>query len=142
MALHADRAHAGTAAAMRYGEGLVEVEVADVGADVAGAGQADHGIHVRAVEIDLTTVLVGDVANLAHRLLEHAMRGRIGDHGAGEVFRMLLRLGAEIGDVDIAVLENRDRTTVMPAIWADAGFVPWAEVGMRQIWRCAPPLAL
>ena len=33
---HADRAHARTAAAVRDAEGLVQVEVTDVGADVAG----------------------------------------------------------------------------------------------------------
>jgi hypothetical protein len=32
---HADRAHAGAAAAVRDAEGLVQVEVADIGADVA-----------------------------------------------------------------------------------------------------------
>ena len=35
---HADRAHARAAAAVRNAEGLVQVQVADVGADVARAG--------------------------------------------------------------------------------------------------------
>ena len=35
MRRHADRAHARAAAAVRDAEGLVQVEVADVGADVA-----------------------------------------------------------------------------------------------------------
>ncbi|MNL69241.1 hypothetical protein D3C87_1940690 [compost metagenome] len=48
-----------------------------VGADVAGAGKADHGVHVGAVEIDLAAVLVGDVADFLDRFLEHAMRGRV-----------------------------------------------------------------
>jgi hypothetical protein len=38
--LHADGAHAGPAAAVGDAEGLVQVEVAHVGADVAGAGEA------------------------------------------------------------------------------------------------------
>jgi hypothetical protein len=33
---HADRPHAGAAAAVRNAEGLVQVQVADIGADVAG----------------------------------------------------------------------------------------------------------
>jgi hypothetical protein len=37
---HADRAHARAAAAVRDAEGLVQVQVADVGADVAGRGQS------------------------------------------------------------------------------------------------------
>ncbi len=76
MRLDADRAHAGTAAAMRDAEGLVQVEVADVGADVTGAGQADHGVHVGAVEIDLAAVLMDDIADLPDRLLEDAVRRR------------------------------------------------------------------
>jgi hypothetical protein len=36
MRLHADRAHARAAAAMGDAEGLVQVEVADIGADLAG----------------------------------------------------------------------------------------------------------
>jgi hypothetical protein len=57
---HADGAHAGTAAAVRDGEGLVQVQVADVRADVAGAAQADLGVHVGAVHVDLTAVAVDD----------------------------------------------------------------------------------
>jgi hypothetical protein len=74
-----------------------------------------------------------DLADLAHRLLEHAVRGGIGDHAAGEVVSMLLGLGAEILDVDVAVVASLSTTTtVMPTIWAEAGLVPCAEVGMRQ----------
>src|SRR6202012_1273668 len=50
---HGDRAHAGAAAAVGDAEGLVQVEVADVGPDFAGAGEADLGVHVRPVHVDL-----------------------------------------------------------------------------------------
>ena len=58
---HADRAHARTAAAVRDAERLVQVQVTDVGADVAGAAQADLRVHVRAVHVDLAAVLVDDL---------------------------------------------------------------------------------
>ncbi|MCY1517305.1 hypothetical protein D9M68_519800 [compost metagenome] len=106
--LDADRAHAGTAAAMRDAEGLVQVEVADVGTDVAGAGKADHGVHVGAVQVDLAAVLVHDLADLTHVLLEHAMGRRIGDHAAREVFRVLLGFRTEIVHVDVAVFTHLD----------------------------------
>ena len=61
---HADRPHAGPAAAVRDGEGLVQVEVADVGADVAGRGQADLGVHVGAVHVHLAAVPVDDGADV------------------------------------------------------------------------------
>src|SRR5258708_34633824 len=98
----ADRAHGRGAAAMRNAEGLVQVEMADIGAVIAGPGQADLRIQVGAVEIDLAAMVMDDVADLADMLLEHAMRRGIGDHDRGEVVRMLLRLGAEIVAVYVA----------------------------------------
>ena len=55
----ADRADAGAAAAMRDAEGLVQVEVADVGADAGRAGEADLGVHVGAVHVDLAAMARG-----------------------------------------------------------------------------------
>src|SRR6185312_4305587 len=60
----ADRSHAGAAAAVRDAEGLVQVDVADVGADVAGAAEADLRVQVGAVHVDLAAVLVDDGADL------------------------------------------------------------------------------
>ena len=60
MLRHADRPHARTAAAMRNAERLVQIEVADVRADVAGPAKADLRVHVRAVHVDLSAVLVHD----------------------------------------------------------------------------------
>ena len=57
---HADGAHARAAAAVGNAEGLVQVQVADVGADVAGPAEADLGVHVGAVHVDLAAVAVDD----------------------------------------------------------------------------------
>ena len=65
MRLDADRAHAGAAAAMRNAESLVQIEMADIGADIAGPGKADLRVQIGAVEIDLAAMLVDDVADLA-----------------------------------------------------------------------------
>ena len=55
---------------------------------------------------------------------------------------MLLGLGAEIVEVDIAVRRGTlTTTTFMPAICAEAGLVPCAEVGIRQTSRCPSPAA-
>ena len=51
--LHRARTHARAAAAMRDAEGLVQVEVGDIRTPLAGPGQADQGIHVGAVGVDL-----------------------------------------------------------------------------------------
>src|SRR5882672_6783374 len=92
----ADRAHARAAAAMRNAEGLVQIEMADIGAVIAGPRQADLRIQIGAVEIDLSAMGVNDLADLADLLLEHAMRRGVGDHDRGEMIRMLLPFGAQI----------------------------------------------
>ena len=91
MGLEADRAHARSAAAVRDGEGLVQVHVADVGADEAGRGQADLGVEVGAVHVHLAAVGMDDGADVLHRFLEHAVGRRVGDHQAGQVRRVLFR---------------------------------------------------
>ena len=65
MRLDADRPDARTAAAMRDAEGLVQVHVADVGADVARTRQPDQRVQIGAVEIDLAAMLVDDGADVA-----------------------------------------------------------------------------
>src|SRR6185503_2391588 len=92
---HADRSHAGAAAAMRDAEGLVQVEMADIGAVIAGPGQPDLRIQVGAVEIDLSAMAMDDVADLANLLLEHAMGRGIGDHDRRKRLRMRFGLGAQ-----------------------------------------------
>ena len=86
MLLDADWPHARAAAAMRDAEGLVQIEVAHVSANVARPREADERIHVGAVEVDLAAVGVGDRADFAHRLLEHAVGRWIGDHAAPRGF--------------------------------------------------------
>jgi hypothetical protein len=100
----ADRPHTRTAAAVRDAEGLVEVQVTDVGTEVTRARESDHRVHVRAVEIDLAAVLVDDATALDDPLLEDAVRRRIGHHQRGQLPRVLLRLRAKVADVDVAML--------------------------------------
>ena len=56
---HRDRADAGAAAAVGDAERLVQVEVADVGAEPAGPGDADEGVEVGAVDVHLAAVRRG-----------------------------------------------------------------------------------
>jgi len=50
---------------------------------------------------------------------------------------MLRRLGGEVIDVDVAARIARHHTTSMPAMLAEAGLVPCADEGIRQILRAA-----
>ena len=140
----ADRPDAGPAAAMRDAEGLVEVEVAHVGADRRRRGQPHLRVHVGAVHVDLAAVLVDQRADLADALLEHAVRARIGHHQRRQPRRMLLRLGAEVGEVHVAVAVAGDHDDLHPRhhrarrIGAVRGGGDQAHVALRLAPRAVP----
>ena len=77
---NADRPHARAAAAVRNAERFVQIQMANIRADIAGAAKADLRIHVRAVHVNLAAVCMNDFANLSDAFLENAVRGGIGDH--------------------------------------------------------------
>src|SRR5437879_2895481 len=99
----ADWTHAGTAAAVRDAERLMQIEMTDVGADVARPAQADLGVHVGAVHVHLPAVLMNDLADLPDRRLEHAVRRGICHHQRAEGVAMLFGFCFEICDVDGAL---------------------------------------
>ena len=88
----ADRSHPGATAAVRNAKCLMQVQVANVRAHVAGATQTDQRVHVGAVHVNLSAVAMDDVADFLDVLLEHAVSGRVRDHQRGEALRMKLRL--------------------------------------------------
>ena len=105
---HADRSHPRATAAMRDAKRLVQVQMADIRAEVGRATKADLRIHIRAVQIDLSPEPMDDFTNLLDAFLEHAVCGRIGDHQAGEVVVVRPGLGAQVGEVDVAFLVASD----------------------------------
>ena len=98
-----DRAHARTAATVRNAERLVQVQVADVGADVTGAADTDHRVHVRAVHVHLTAVRMDRGADVGDVGFEHAVRARIRDHQRCQIGRVFDGLRGQVGDVDVAI---------------------------------------
>ena len=110
MCRDANGSHAGTAAAVRDAEGFVQVQMADVRADVAGTAEADLGVHVRAVHVDLPAVAMDDLADFLDGFLEHAVRGRIGDHQRSEIVRDGLRPWS-----------RRSSTSILPSLVAGNG---------------------
>ena len=116
MRLDADRPHARAAAAMRNAERLVQIEMADIGAVIAGPRQPDLRIHVGAVEIDLSAMAVDDVADLADVLLEHAMGRGIGDHDRREVFECCSALARRSSTSTSPRASQATTTTSMPAM--------------------------
>jgi hypothetical protein len=143
-ARHADRPDAGAAAAVRDAEGLVEVEVAHVGADRGRRGQPHLRVHVGAVHVDLAAVLVDERADLADALLEDAVRARVGDHQRRQPRGVLLRLGAEVGHVHVAVAVAGDHDDLHAGhhrarrVGAVRGGRDQAHVALRLAPRAVP----
>ena len=97
-----DRADTRAAAAVGDAEGLVQIEMADVGADVAGTAQADLRVHVGAVHVDLPARGVHELAHLGDRRFKDAVRRRVRDHHRREPVFVLSDLLLQISDVDVA----------------------------------------
>ena len=64
MRSHRDRTDARAAAAVRDAERLVQVEVADVGAELARLGEPDQRVEVGAVDVHLAAGVVHDRAQI------------------------------------------------------------------------------
>ena len=140
MGLHADRAHARATATMGNAEGLVQVHVAHVGAQFGRAHQADLGIEVCTIEINLPAMVMNDLADIDDRLFEHAVGGGIGDHECGQLGCMLLWPWLQDRSHRRCRCASQATATIcMPAMAAEAGLVPWAETGMRQMSRSWSP---
>src|SRR5437870_10438200 len=112
---NADWSYAGPAAAVWNAKGLVQIQMANVRAVIPGTTETDLGIHVRAIHVDLTAVRVHDVANFANGGFKHTVRGGIGHHPRGEMARVLIGLGAQIGQIDISIFQTRDRHDLKPS---------------------------
>ena len=80
MLRHRDRSHAGTPTAMRDAKSLVQIEMTDVGADVARPAQSHLRIHIRPVHVHLRPVLMRDFTAAPDAFFEDSVRRWIGDH--------------------------------------------------------------
>ena len=136
----ADGTDTGTASAVGNAKGLVEVEMADIGAELAGVDESHLRVEVGSIEIDLAAVGVHDLADLADPLLEDAVGGGVGDHDRSEsVWRSACAFSRRSSTSTLPCSSQRTPTTSMAAICAEAGLVPCAEAGMRQMLRWASP---
>jgi hypothetical protein len=71
--------------------------------------------------------------------LEHAVGGRVGDHQRGQPCRRAVSaLALRSATSTLPLSSQFTTTTSMPHIWAVAGLVPWADLGIRQILRLTP----
>ncbi len=100
------RARTRTTAAMRGGEGLVQVDVHGVDAEIARPHDAHDGVEVGAIAVEVGAGLVHRLGDLDHLRLEQAAGVGVGQHDRRDV-------GTERGlhgfDIDGAVVAGGDR---------------------------------
>ena len=101
---HTHRADARPATPVGDAKGLVQVEVADITAKLTRRSHAHQRIHVGAVHIDAPTVAVHQCTQVLHLRLKHTMRAGVGDHHRGESIAVLLALGLQVNQVDVALI--------------------------------------
>ena len=104
-----DGSHAGPSPTVRNGERLVEVQVSDVSANCRRAYQSDLRVHVRAVHVHLSPMLVDNRAHFANPFFEDPVRRGIRHHQASQYLVMALGLSPQIIDVNVPLLIARDR---------------------------------
>ena len=83
--------------------------MANVRPDVAGTAEADLGVEVGAVHVDLPAGEVDYVADFADAFFEDAVGGRVGDHERGEFGSVLVDFFAEVGHINITARVASDR---------------------------------
>mmetsp|Transcript_50792 Transcript_50792/g.163025 ORF Transcript_50792/g.163025 Transcript_50792/m.163025 type:complete len:1046 (-) Transcript_50792:41-3178(-) len=83
--LDADGPQARAAATVRDAEGLVEVQVTHISTNHARRREAQLGVHVGTVHVDLAATVVHDLANLLNVVLEESTGGRVRDHQSCQV---------------------------------------------------------
>ena len=108
----------------------------DVEAHVAGAGDAAHGVQVRAVVVHERTGAVEDLLDLLDVLVEEPERRRVREHERG---RVLVDLAAEVLDVDVPARVRAHRRELVAGHRHRRGVRPVRRVGDDDL---APLLAL
>ncbi|MOA29251.1 hypothetical protein D3C78_1502550 [compost metagenome] len=99
---NSDRPDSRATAAMRNTESFMEVQVRYITTKLTRCTQPDHGIHVRTINVNLTSVRVHDVADLTDALFKNPVRRRVSDHQSGELRTMFFGLYQKVIYVDVA----------------------------------------
>lgn len=98
--LASDRTAARTAAAVRGGEGLMQVQVNDVEPDVSRTHNADNGVQVGSVVVAETAGFVDEAGDFHNVVVKDANGVRVGQHQAGG---FVAELGFQVVQIDHAV---------------------------------------
>ena len=101
---HSNGTDTRTAAAMRNAEGLVQVEMADVGSERSRPAEPHLGVEIGAIEINLPAMAMHHGTDLTDPWLKDAVRGGIGHHQSRQTVAELLSPGRQIIQIDVPVV--------------------------------------
>ena len=136
MGAHPDRPDAGPAAAVRDAERLVQVEMADVGAELARAGGPTSALRLAPSTYTCPP---------ASWIMSQSRRSSVSNTPCVDGYVIMIAASRSPTEAILARRSarstlprssQRTTTTSIPAITALAAFVPWALDGMRQTVRC------
>ena len=99
VAFHRDWTNTGASTAMWDTKCLVEVEMAYIRTNFSRTAKTNLSIHVGTIHVDLSTVLMDDLADGLDFGLEDTKCARIGDHHSCEIVFVFLAFLSQILDV-------------------------------------------
>ena len=99
-----DGADSGSTTTVGNTECLVEVEMADVSANLARRAETDLGVHVGSVHVHLAAVVVDNLASLLDTGFVNTEGTGVCNHDGRELVLVLLALGFEIREVQVTGL--------------------------------------
>ena len=85
MCLHCNRAYTWAPAAMGNTERFMQIEVAHIGTEFSWLSQANQSIEIRAINVDLATVLMHETTYVGDGSFEHTVRRRIRNHECSKI---------------------------------------------------------
>ena len=125
--LRRDRADTRAAAAVRDAERLVQVQVRDVAAEVAEAGEAEQRVEVRAVDVHLAARVVHGAADLHDSCSYTPCVDGYVIMSAARFSACSAIFARRSSRSTLPGSSHATTTTFMPASTADAAFVPCAR---------------
>ena len=109
MVCHSDRANARAASAVRNTKGFMKIEVAGIDAEFAWSTDADQGIEVGTIHINLAACLVNFFTKISDSRFEDTVGRGIGDHGGGDSRSVFFEFCVEVGKIDVPLRVASDR---------------------------------
>lgn len=103
MLSNTDWAHAWSSSSVWNGEGLMQIQVTNVGSQVSRRSVSDKSVHVGSIEINLTSVLVDQIVDFPDFHIVNASCRWECDHDTSEILAVGFNFRLKVFKVDFSV---------------------------------------